>query len=178
MNSDFNMTYGCLIMACIMVEKAWGDLMDYEIVSINEKIVVGIIKKTTNRNMQAVADIGAVWQQFLDGIYTKITGRTDTQAIGLYMDYEGDCTLPYTFMACCEVNRVMNVPLPLLTKKIPAGKYAKFTTRGHVQKAVSELWQKIWALPLERAYSCDFEVYHNNSEYENEQQIDIYIALR
>jgi predicted transcriptional regulator YdeE len=161
-----------------MVKKTWSDWMHYEIVSISEKTVVGIIKKTTNKNMQAVGDIGAVWQQFLVGVYGNITGRTDSQVIGLYTDYEGDCTLPYHFMACCEVNQTMNVSLPLLTKKIPAGKYAKFTTRGHAQKAVSELWQKIWELPLERAYSCDFEVYHNNSENENEQEIDIYVALR
>jgi predicted transcriptional regulator YdeE len=152
--------------------------VNYEIVSMNEKTVVGIIKKTTNRNMQAAADIGTTWQQFLDGIYTKIEGRTDHKAIGLYTDYEGDFTQPYQFMACCEVNLVTGITPPLLAKNIPAGKYAKFTTKGHYQQAVRELWQSIWQLPLERAYSCDFELYYNNSEDVNEQEIDIYVSIR
>jgi len=150
----------------------------YEIVHVNEKMVEGLSKKTTNQNMQAVGDIGATWQQFLSGVYAQIERRVDGKTIGLYTDYEGDFTMPYNFMACCEVTSFNTVNAPLAARKIPAGKYAMFTTRGHYQQAVVELWQIIWSLNLERAYDCDFEVYHNNSEDMNDQVIDIYISLR
>ena len=151
--------------------------MKYELVQVAEKTVVGLIRNTTNQNMQAVQDIGATWQEFLSGACAAIEERCDDKTIGLYTDYEGDFTRPYNFMACCEV-AAANINAPLAIRKIPAGKYAFFTTRGHCQQAVIELWKIIWSLNLERAYDCDFEVYHNNSPDMNEQVIDIYISLR
>ncbi|MCX8129746.1 MAG: GyrI-like domain-containing protein [Clostridia bacterium] len=71
-----------------------------------------------------------------------------------------------------------SIQAPLVVRTIPAGKYAEFTIRGHVQEAVGALWQEIWQMGLERLYSYDFEVYHNNSEDINDQMIDIYISIK
>ncbi|KAK2301842.1 transcriptional regulator, partial [Clostridioides difficile] len=44
--------------------------MNYEIVEINEKIVIGISKETTNKDGQAVNAIGELWKKFMGkGIY-------------------------------------------------------------------------------------------------------------
>jgi predicted transcriptional regulator YdeE len=150
--------------------------MNYGIVNLKEKKVVGLCKKTINQDMQAVSDIAALWQKFMGGgAYTSVQDKADGVTIGLYTDYEGDFTKPYNFLTCCEVTGTAEVKEPLLVKTIPAGKYAKFTTTGDVQQAVGQLWQEIWSMNLDRKYSSDFEVY-TSDDMEN-QKVDIYISL-
>ena len=64
----------------------------------------------------------------------------------------------------------------LTVKMIPAGKYAKFSVHGHMEKAVAEAWGEIWKIDLDRSFTGDFEEYLN-SDWEN-SDIDIYIALK
>lgn len=83
---------------------------------------------------------------------------------------------------CCHINlsiitlsnRLENEELTV--KKIPSGKYAKFSIEGHMQKAVAEAWNKIWQMDLDRSYKADFEEYLN-ADYDN-AKIDIYISLK
>ncbi|QZY56867.1 GyrI-like domain-containing protein [Crassaminicella profunda] len=153
--------------------------MKYEIIMLNEKIVVGIMKQTTNVGGQSVKDIGEVWQQFITtGIYEKIMGKVNHKAIGLYTDYEGDFTRPYDFLACCEVMDHEKLEGSLTKKVIPKGKYAKFIINGDVKEAVGQFWTKLWQLDLDRAYTCDFEEYQNNSQDMKNQEIHIYISLK
>ncbi|CEN75005.1 transcriptional regulator [[Clostridium] sordellii] len=39
--------------------------MNYEIVNLEEKQVVGLVKETTNNNNKAIKDIGILWEEFL-----------------------------------------------------------------------------------------------------------------
>ncbi|WP_319801749.1 GyrI-like domain-containing protein [Clostridium beijerinckii] len=59
---------------------------------------------------------------------------------------------------------------------MPSGKYAKFSIKGHMEKAVVETWSKIWQMDLDRRYEADFEKYLN-SDFDN-AKIDIYISLK
>ncbi len=173
------MTYICHITLCIIKEKHEVTYMKYEIVNLNEKTVVGLMKQTTNNNNQAVLDIGSLWEEFLSGdVYLKINNKTNNKAIGLYTDYQGDFTKPYNFFACAEVNEAANVIVPLVKKTIKAGKYAKFIINGHVQKAVGEFWINLWGMNLDRKYDSDFEEYQNNSDDINNQEIHIYISIK
>ena len=152
--------------------------MNYEIVSLEKKVVVGLMKKTTNNNNQAVTDIGLLWQDFLgSGVYSKIKNKTNYKTIGLYTDYEGDFTKPYKFYACCEVDEAEEIVLPLEKKVIEAGKYAKFIVNGHVKNAVGEFWMRLWKMDLDRKYTSDFEEYHNISDDINNQEIHVYISI-
>jgi len=152
--------------------------MNYEVVSLEEKIVMGFMVKTTNVNSKAMMDIGSLWGEFLKkGVYDAIPSKVNVKSIGLYTDYEGDFTKPYNFLACCEVSNSDSVPANMVVKKIPEGKYARFIINGHVQLAVGEFWSRLWELPLDRKYSADFEEYQNNSEDLENQEIHIYIAL-
>ncbi|HCQ90907.1 MAG TPA: AraC family transcriptional regulator [Clostridium sp.] len=152
--------------------------MNYEIVNIQEKIVAGIGVETTNKNMKAMTDIGMLWGKFIgEKIIDSIPMRVNEKAIGLYTEYEGDYTKPYKFYCAVEISGVIEEKDDIVTKVIPSGKYAKFTVKGHMQKAVGEAWGKIWNMDLDRKYNCDFEVYHNDSEDINNQTIDIYISL-
>jgi predicted transcriptional regulator YdeE len=150
--------------------------MNYKIVTLNEKIIVGKSIITTNKNGKSMKDIGSMWQHFIgegvcDSIKNKITGK----GIGLYTDYEGDATMPYRFMCGTEVSKSDNPNLE--TRIIDGGKYAKFTVKGDIMNAVGKAWQEIWSLDLERKFSSDFELYHNDSEDMNNQTIDIYISI-
>ncbi len=151
--------------------------MKYEVVTLTNKVVVGKSIRTMNKNGQSMKDIGAMWEKFIsECIYEDIKNKVDGKGIGLYTEYEGDVTKPYTFMCCCEVTEADNRD-GLDTKIINKGKYAKFTVKGNMVKAVGEAWCKIWDMDLDRKYDSDFELYHNDSEDMNNQTIDIFISL-
>ena len=153
--------------------------MKYEIVELEEKKVVGVKIKTTNQNGKSIQDIGMTWQKlFADGIYEKIQNKVNNKTIGLYTEYEGDYTKPYTFIAGAEVSEELENNKEIVTKIIPKGKYAKFIITGDVQNSVGQAWQEIWSMDLNRKYNCDFEEYQNNSQDMQNQEIHIYIAIK
>ncbi|MCI8345579.1 MAG: GyrI-like domain-containing protein [Clostridia bacterium] len=153
--------------------------MKYEIVELEEKIVKGIRIKTTNQNGKAMKEIGATWQKlFENGIYENIQNKANNKTIGLYTEYEGDYTKPYTFIAGAEVSKEIENNNEITSSVIPKGKYAKFVIIGDVQNSVGQAWQEIWNMDLKRKYTCDFEEYQNNSEDMQKQEIHIYISLK
>ncbi|MCW0685565.1 GyrI-like domain-containing protein [Clostridioides difficile] len=156
--------------------------MNYEIVEINEKIVIGISKETTNKDGQAVNDIGELWKKFMGkGIYNAIKGKKNDKTIGLYTDYH---------VACCEVNSNSDkeknleelntnntVGESIISKVIPAGKYAKFVIVGG-QKEVGDFWFEFWQMDFDRTYISDFEEYQCNTFDTKKQEIHIYIGIK
>ena len=152
--------------------------MKYEIVELEEKVITGIRIKTTNQDGKAMQDIGNTWQKlFANGIYEKIPNKVNGKTIGLYTEYEGDYTKPYTFIAGAEVSKKVQIGEEIENIIIPKGEYAKFVITGDVQNSVGQAWQEIWNMNLKRKYTCDFEEYQNNSEDMQKQEIHIYIAL-
>ncbi|MCI8362723.1 MAG: GyrI-like domain-containing protein [Clostridia bacterium] len=152
--------------------------MKYEIVELKEKIIEGIRIKTTNQNGKSMKDIGLTWQKlFAEGIYENIQNKKNNKTIGLYTQYEGDYTKPYTFIAGAEVSKEVENNEQIVSTIIPKGKYAKFVIIGDVQNSVGQAWQEIWNMELKRKYTCDFEEYQNNSQDMQKQKIHIYIAI-
>ncbi len=149
--------------------------MKHEIVNLEEMKVVGKSIITTNENGKAMTDIGLAWQDFIgNGVYNSIENKLDTKAMGLYYNYEGDMTGGYSFMCCTRVSSEND---NLDNVIIPKSKYAKFTVKGNMVTAVAKAWSEIWKMNLDRIYTYDFEVYHNDSEDMDNQTIDIYIAI-
>lgn len=152
--------------------------MKYKIVELEEKKIAGTRIRTTNQDGKAIQDIGKSWQKlFTDGIYEKIENKVNNKTIGLYTEYEGDYTKPYTFIAGAEISKEISNNEEIVNKIIPEGKYAQFVITGDVQNAVGQAWEEIWNMDLKRKYTCDFEEYQNNSEDMQKQEIHIYIAL-
>ncbi|WDV45223.1 GyrI-like domain-containing protein [Clostridiaceae bacterium M8S5] len=150
--------------------------MNYEIVTIEKRVVIGITKKINNIE-KAVKDISDMWVMFnTKDIYSKISDKTQENVLGIYYDYEGDYTKPYKFMIGKEIKKQICGD-KFTNTTIPAGKYAKFTAKGNVKKIVGEIWEAIWSMNLDRAYTYDFEEYHNMSDLNN-TKVDIYIALK
>ncbi|MDD3402178.1 MAG: GyrI-like domain-containing protein [Hespellia sp.] len=146
--------------------------MNYEIVNLNEKTIVGVSTTTSNDDPKMGEKIGKLWMDlYQGGVNAKIKNKVNEYAIGLYSDYtEKD----YVVTVGNEVSKSENSALT--TKIIPAGKYAKFSLRGHMQKVVAETWGEIWQMDLDRSFTGDFEEYLN-SDVEN-SEINIYIALK
>ena len=105
------------------------------------------------------------------GVNATIKNKINEYAIGLYSDYSKD---QYCVTAGNEVSKPENDELTV--KIIPAGRYAKFSVHGHMEKAVAQAWGEIWKMDLNRSFTGDFEEYLN-SDWEN-GDIDIYIAIK
>jgi predicted transcriptional regulator YdeE len=146
--------------------------MNYEIVHLEQKTVVGVSAITGNADPKMSEVISGLWEKlYQDGVNAAIKNKTNEYAIGLYSDYSND---QYCVTVGNEVSKPENDELTV--KIIPAGKYAKFSVHGHMEKAVAEAWSEIWKMDLDRSFTGDFEEYLNSS-YDN-ADIDIYIALK
>lgn len=151
--------------------------MNYEIITLKEKIVAGIGDRTNNMSPDMSRIIGGLWNRFYgEGIYMEIPHKTSEKALGIYTDYAGDEKDDYTVMAAYEVNERPENTEHLMVKTIPAGRYARFVVTGNMQKAVAEFWEELWKMDLPRAFTCDFEEYQNGDMEHCE--IHIYIGLR
>lgn len=151
--------------------------MDYEIVTLKEKIAVGISARTSNTSPEMGMVIGQLWNRFYnEGIYASIPDKVNAKALGIYTDYASDEKGKYTVMAACETSKVPENTGDLVIHRIPAGKYAKFVVKGDMQKAVADFWQELWTMDLPRTFHSDFEEYQNN-DMEN-AEIHIYIGLQ
>lgn len=150
--------------------------MDYEVVTLEKKTVVGIQARTSNQSPDMGALIGGLWQRFFgEGLFFVIPDKTNAKSIGLYSNYS-DGMEEYDVTVCCEVEHAENVPDGLIVGEIPAGKYAKFVVQGNMVTAVHEFWTELHKMDLPRAYTADFEEYQNADE--NNAVIHIYISLK
>lgn len=151
--------------------------MNYEVVELSEKRVVGLMIRTNNNDENMTQVIGGLWQRFFaDGIYQSILNKQNGCSIGLYSNYENSVRGAYDVTVCCEVSECEKLPIDVEVKIIPAGKYAKFVVRGHMQIAVVEFWTKLWSMDLNRKYSYDFEEYQSGGDMEN-CEIHMYISI-
>jgi predicted transcriptional regulator YdeE len=153
--------------------------MEYEVVELNQKQVVGLKIRTSNTAKDMSEKIGKTWTDFYsNGIYASITNKVNANTIGLYTNYESDFTGEYDMLACCEVSACEQLPDGVTAEVIPAGKYARFIIKGDVHNAVAEFWNELWNMDLDRAYTADFEEYQATSENMEHAEIHIYISLK
>ncbi|WP_079423340.1 GyrI-like domain-containing protein [Clostridium oryzae] len=151
--------------------------MEYEIVNLEEKIIVGLSARTNNMAPDMGIVIGGLWQQFYsNSVYEAVQNKKNDKALGIYTDYAGNEKDDYTVIVACEVTDAEAIPEGAVKGTIPTGKYAKFIVKGDMHKAVAAFWQQLWNMNLPRNFICDFEEYQN-SDMEN-AEIHIYIGLK
>ena len=148
--------------------------MNYEIVKLDEKIVAGYTARTGNTDPDCQKIIGGLWNDFMGkGLFTSLEKRVNEYCIGLYSDYDFKA-MTYDVTVGAQVSSCDSKELSV--KRIPAGKYAKFSIKGDVVKAVAAAWEEIWKMPLERTFTGDFEEYISNID--GIAEIDIYVAVK
>lgn len=149
----------------------------YEIVTLEEKIAVGVAARTDNTSPEAGAVIGGLWSRFFqEGIYASIPDKVNEKALGIYTDYTGEEKTGYQAMAACETARAPKEEGAYTVCRIPAGRYAKFVVYGDMVKAVSAAWQAIWQMDLPRSFVCDFEEYQDDRM--EDAEIHLYVGLK
>jgi predicted transcriptional regulator YdeE len=147
--------------------------------------VIGIATRTNNAR-EATSDgvIGKQWARFMQGgVLEKIPDKLDHSIFAVYTDYASDRNGDYTFILGAKVSSSAAVPEGMVAKKVPAGRYAVFTSdRGPGPKVVPELWMRINSLPKsaiggDRTYRADFEIYDERATDPQNLQADIYIGI-
>lgn len=153
--------------------------MQYEIVTLSEKTVVGLCARTSNQAPDMSAKIGGLWRcLFEDGVYAAIPNKSTQTTLGLYSDYAGDEKDAYDVTVGCEVSVAEHLPQGAICKTIPAGNYAKFIIHGDPVNAVMQFWTELWKMPLDRAFTADFEEYLPNDKDDGTCEIHIYLSLK
>lgn len=114
---------------------------------------------------------------FKENIPAKIPNKINGDMLALYTDYEGDYTMPYSWILGCEVSSLDQIPEGLVGKVIPASNYAVFTTQGAFPQGLIAVWQDVWQSGLPRAYTSDFEVYPSDFDPERNPEVKLYIAI-
>ena len=153
--------------------------MKNEIINKDSIKIIGIELRTTNENNQAVKDISQFWEKFyVENIKDRIPNKIDDEILGLYIDYEGDFTKPYSLIICCKVSTFDEIPKGMVAKIIPAAKYVVFTAKGKMPGKLLETWQYVWNSDLDRTYTGDFEIYGQKFGNPEDSEVDVYIAVQ
>ena len=151
--------------------------MNYEVVELDEKVVAGIGARTNNQSPDMTAVIGGLWQKFYgEGYYAELPYKKNLKAMGIYTDYATDHNGDYLAMVACEVKQAESMPEGVMIRQYPAGKFAKFIVKGHMQTAISEFWSQLWDMELDRTYIYDFEEYQD--DHVEDTEIHIYIGIK
>ena len=163
-----------------------GEAMNPRVVDHEAFTVVGISARTSNaKEMTAEGVIGKQWGRiFQEGLLAKIPNKVDQNIVAVYTDYAGDHNGEYTFLLGARVTSDADVPAGMVAKRIPAGKFAAFTSeKGPAPKVVPELWMKINSLPKtavggDRVYGADFEIYDERASDPQNLQMDAYVGIK
>lgn len=150
--------------------------MNYELVTLEEKIAVGVSARTSNTSPDMGEVIGGLWKKFFnEGIYASIPGKVNGKTLGIYTDYTGDKQAEYTTVVACEAEKEPEIG-DYAVCRIPAGQYAKFVVRGDMVQAVAAAWQEIGQMDLPRTFVCDFEEYQD--ERMEDAEIHLYVGIK
>jgi predicted transcriptional regulator YdeE len=156
--------------------------------SINEDgfLVIGIQARTSMaKESSPNAVIAKQWGRFMsEGLLSNIPNKADPNIIAVYTDYDPSNGGGYTFLIGAKVNSDSNIPNGMAVIKVPAGRYAVFTTeKGPIEQVVRAEWKAIWALPKSslggnRAFKTDFEVYDQRAADPKSSQVEIHVGIK
>ena len=155
--------------------------MNYEIVELPARTVVGPTIRTSNNSPEEIGAIGQLWGRFMGEGMDRTIPETRVEpygCFGLYYDYDmGD--MSYTMLVGCETPAA--APEGMEAQTIAAGRYVKIAIRGgDCVASVGKAWEEIWAdeeLCAQRAFTVDFEAYLPGDDMAC-ADIDVYVALR
>ena len=162
-----------MYMSVLPMLKRWGGTgtMEYEVVELPQMTVWGLGCRTSNTAPDMSEKIGGLWKSFFGGVFQSIDKKASPYTYGVYSNYATDFTGEYDMTVGCQVTEDGGSD-STVTTVIPSGKYAKFTLHGDAQKDIYAFWCRLWFMPLERAYTADFE------EYVSEHDFNIYISIK
>lgn len=171
----------------LLLSASRGDTgMKPKVVEREAFTVVGIAARTSNaREMTAARIIGKQWERLMqEGLLAGIPNKADQNIVAVYTDYASDHDGEYTFVLGARAKSDESTPAGMVAKRIPAGKFAVFTSeKGAAAKVVPETWRKINSLPRsavggDRAYRADYEIYDERAADPANAQVDVYVGIK
>jgi predicted transcriptional regulator YdeE len=165
---------------------AGDQAMNPKTVTQAELEVIGISVRTSNaKEMTADGVIGKQWARLMqEGLLGKIPNKADGAVVAVYTNYASDHNGEYTYVLGAKVTSGAEIPAGMVATKIPAGKYAVFTSeKGPAPKVVPETWIRINSLAKsavggDRVYRADFEIYDERAVDPQSVQVDVYVGVR
>lgn len=147
---------------------------------IEEFYIIGIFVRTSNEPERGEKDIPALWKRFsAENIHGTIPNKINADVYGVYSDYDGDCTQPYTLTIGLKVSSIDQIPEGMHAVKVCGGNYEKFTDQGKLsENIIFNKWMEIWQTDLNREYSTDFEYYPASQFFGDELSFDIMIGVK
>lgn len=160
--------------------------MSARIVDVPEFLVAGIAIRTSNaKEMTADGLIGKQWARLMqEDVLAQIPNKVDKAVVAVYTDYASDKDGEYTYLLGARVTSQAGLPAGIVARKIPAAKFAVFTTqRGPAFKVVPKTWMDINSLPKtatggNRVYRADYEIYDERARDPQNMQADVYVGVR
>ena len=133
----------------------------------------------TTSNEKSMEDIPRLWEKFhtMD-IKKNIPNKLDNNVLAIYTNYEGNFTMPYTYLLGCVVSSLSDIPEGMIGKSISSAKYEIFTAKGKMPDKIVEAWY-IWGpdIDAKRSYVTDFEVYGDKYNDLENSEVEIYIGV-
>ncbi|SFW73528.1 GyrI-like domain-containing protein [Chitinophaga sancti] len=143
--------------------------------------VIGLSVRTTNKDAQAMQDLGKLWGQFFaENVMEKIPNKASGEIYAIYTDYKSDYTEEYTTIIGVPVTTLNEVPEGLTGREFGPEQFQKFTAKGEMPAAVGNTWMEIWQKDkeLNRKYTYDYEVYGAKSQQGANSEVAIFIATK
>ncbi len=140
--------------------------MNYEIVKLPARKIVGIGVRTGNDAPDCSQKIGALWERVL------CKESAQKKYYGLYTDYQWQDN---SYLAVVGTEGTVCASDEVCIE-ISAGEYARFYFKGNVRTEIRAVWEKIWQMDLPRVYTVDFEEYLS-CDAEGQGEVYIYVAL-
>jgi predicted transcriptional regulator YdeE len=178
--------FALILLAFITTTMLGGQTMNPKVMEKDGFTVIGISARTSNaKEVTDEGVIGKMWGRlFQEGVLAKIPNKADQNIVAVYTDYTSDHNGEYTYVLGARVTSDADIPAGMVAKKVPAQKFAVFTSeRGPAPKVVPAVWMKINSLPrtavgADRLYKADFEVYDERASDPENLQIDVYIGIK
>jgi len=131
--------------------------MSYKLTQQPAITVMGIHTRASNAEPYKIGDL---WRRYhAMGDHEGIAARLSDAHYGVYCEYEGDHTQPFTVVIGCEVPVGTAAAEGMRIIEIPAGEFAVYKPVGKLPDAVFETWAEIWKTPLDRTYQADYDRY-------------------
>lgn len=143
--------------------------------------VMGIAVETSNQNMQAMQDIGMLWQRFIaEDIFNQIPQKLSQDVYEVFTNYQGNYQAPYRTIIGCMVDPAAVLPTGMVIAHIPNQTYRVYLAKGKLSEAVGQTWGQIWQqdAQLNRAYQADFDVYGARAHDPNNAEVDIFVGVK
>jgi len=147
--------------------------------------LLGAKIRTNNQNElnYELAKIFPVVQRYFNSqLVQDIPNRVSGATFCVHTEYETDHSGDYTFFIGQAVSSFAHVPTKFEKHIIPEQYYAKFVTSGSMPMVLINVWHKIWLMPEKnlggkRTYLSDFEIYEEDSLYNKNINLDIYVGI-